>query len=48
MQEKRAEWKKLTKEIPKEKLVFLDESGVNTNGNVIRAIGEKVFSIRRR
>ncbi len=31
MQEKRAEWKETMKEIPTERLVFLDESGVNTN-----------------
>ncbi len=31
MQEKRAEWKGTIEEIPREKLVFLDESGVNIN-----------------
>ena len=44
MQEKRAEWKELMKEIPKEKLVFLDESGVNTN--LVRRYGRSVGKTR--
>ncbi len=44
MQEKRAEWKEVMKEIPKEKLVFLDESGVNTN--LVRRYGRSVGKIR--
>ena len=44
MQEKRAEWEELMKEIPKEKLVFLDESGVNTN--LVRRYGRSVGKTR--
>ena len=44
MQEKREEWKELIKEIPKEKLVFLDESGVNTN--LVRRYGRSVGKTR--
>ena len=44
MQEKRAEWKEVTKDIPKEKLVFLDESGVNTN--LVRRYGRSVGKTR--
>ena len=44
MQEKRAEWKELIKELPKEKLVFLDESGVNTN--LVRRHGRSVGKTR--
>ena len=44
MQEKRAEWKEVTKDIPKEKLVFLDESGVNTN--LIRRYSRSVGKTR--
>ena len=40
MQEKRLEWKEVTKEIPKEKPVFLEESGVNTN--LVRRYGRSV------
>lgn len=40
MQEKRAEWKEFTKELSKGKLVFLDESGVNTN--LVRRYGHSV------
>ena len=44
MQEKREEWKELIKEIPKDKLVFLDESGVNTN--LVRRYGRSVGKTR--
>ena len=44
MQEKREEWKELIKEIPKDKLVFLDESGVNTN--MVRRYGRSVGKTR--
>ena len=44
MQEARAEWKELMKEIPKEKLVFLDESGANTN--LIRRYGRSAGKTR--
>ena len=44
MQEKRAEWKELMKEIAKGKLVFLDESGVNTN--LVRRYGRSVGKTR--
>ena len=44
MQEKRAEWKEVTEEIPKEKLIFLDGSGVNTN--LVRRYGRTVGKTR--
>lgn len=44
MQKRREEWKELVKEIPKEKLVFLDESGINTN--LVRRYGRSVGKAR--
>ena len=44
MQEKRAEWREVVKELPKEHLVFLDESGVNTN--LVRRYGRSVGKTR--
>lgn len=44
MQEKRNQWKEIIKEIPREKFVFLDESGINTN--LIRRYGRSVGKTR--
>ncbi len=44
MQEKRAEWKDTIEKIPREKLVFLDESGININ--LVRRYGRSVGKTR--
>ncbi|MCM1060469.1 MAG: IS630 family transposase [Eubacterium sp.] len=44
MQEKRKEWRKTIENIPREKLVFLDESGVNIN--LVRRYGRAVGKTR--
>ncbi len=44
MQQKRSEWEQTVKEIPVENLVFLDESGVNTN--LVRRYGRSVGKTR--
>jgi len=44
VQEKRAEWKEIIEKIPREKLVFWDESGVNIN--LVRRYGRSVGKTR--